>query len=157
MRTVILAIVLGCCWLIWSGHFDNRFLLALGIASCLFSVWISLRMQIVDDEGAPLRIGYRTLIFFAPWLAWEIVRSNIAVAKIIVSPQMNLKRNLVEVPLGPHSTLGKVVLANSITLTPGTVSVRMEAGKVLVHALSFEGAAEDLSGSMDERVRRLES
>ena len=66
------------------------------------------------------------------------------------------KRNLVTVPAGPQSELGKVMLANGITLTPGTVSVKMEDDQILVHALSFEGAAEDISGEMDQRIQKLE-
>lgn len=113
-------------------------------------------MRIVDEEGAPAQLGIRPFIQFAPWLAKEIVKSNIEVARIILSRDMNLKRNLVTVSAGPKSELGKVILANAITLTPGTVSVRMDEDEILVHALSFEGAAEDISGDMDQRIQKLE-
>ena len=113
-------------------------------------------MKIVDEEGAPVQMGIRPFLQFAPWLAKEIVASNITVAKIILSPKMNLKRNLVTVPAGPRTELGKVMLANSITLTPGTVSVKMEGDEILVHALSLEGAAEDISGEMDRRIQKME-
>ena len=69
---------------------------------------------------------------------------------------MPLQRSLITVPAGPKSQLGKVMLANSITLTPGTVSIKMEDDTILVHALSYEGAAEDLSGEMDRRIQDLE-
>lgn len=150
-----LTILLTAVWFLWSGHVEP-FMVFLGISSVLFSMWISFRMKIVDEEGAPVHMGLRPFIQFAPWLAKEIVVSNIAVAKTILSPKMNLKRNVVTVPAGPKTELGKVMLANAITLTPGTVSVKLEGDEILVHALSFEGAAEDLSGDMDRRIQSLE-
>ena len=131
-------------------------MLLLAALSIGISLWISLRMHIVDEEGAPVQMGIRPFTQFAPYLAKEIVVSNIEVAKIILSRKMPIKRNLVTVPAGPKSSLGKVILANSITLTPGTVSIKMEDDEILVHALSFEGAAEDLSGDMDRRIQSLE-
>ena len=154
--TVALAVILSASWLVWSGHF-TPFMLILGGLSCLISVIVSLRMRVVDDEGAPLMMGVRTAFLFIPWLLWEIVKSNVAVTRTILSRDMDLKRNLVNVPIGPKSELGKVLLANSITLTPGTVSVRTGDDEIMVHALSFEGAAEDISGEMNRRICNLES
>ena len=82
--------------------------------------------------------------------------ANIEVTKIVLAGKMPLQRNMIEVGAHQKSELGKVILANSITLTPGTVSVSMKDDRILVHALSFEGAEEDLSGDMDRRVCRLE-
>ena len=154
--TIILTIALAVTWLLWSGHFDKPFVVALGAAACLFSVWMAWRMEIVDEEGAPVQLGIKPFTSYAPWLAWEIVESNVAVTRIILSPQMPLHRNVITVTAQPQSELGRVMLANSITLTPGTVSVRMEDNQILVHALSFEGAEEDLSGEMDRRIQALE-
>jgi multicomponent Na+:H+ antiporter subunit E len=150
-----LGLALIASWLLWSGHFEP-FMLLLGLVSCLLSVWICRRMRIVDSEGAPVQLGIRPFTNYAPWLAWEIVKSNIEVTKIILSRKMKLQRNLVEVGANPKSELGLVILANSITLTPGTVSVSVDDDKILVHALSLADAEEDLSGDMERRVRQLE-
>ena len=107
-------------------------------------------------DEQPVQLGVRPFIAYFPWLLKEIVVSNIAVTKIILSPKIKLQRVMVEVTAHQQSELGKVILANSITATPGTVSVHMEEDKIQVHALSFEGAEEDLSGDMDRRVCRLE-
>ena len=159
--SIFLALVAS--WLVWSGHFQvwetgfhHYFLLVLGLFSCLFCVWLTTRMKILDEEGVPVQLGVRPFIAYFPWLLKEIVVSNIAVAKIILSPKMKLQRAMVEVTAHQQSELGKVILANSITATPGTVSVHMEEDKIQVHALSFEGAEEELSGDMDRRVCRLE-
>jgi multicomponent Na+:H+ antiporter subunit E len=113
-------------------------------------------MSIVDEEGAPFQLGLRPFTRYAPWLIKEIVVSNIEVMKIVLAPKLNLQRNMIEVSANPKTELGRVILANSITLTPGTVSVSVDDDRILVHALSFEGAEEDLSGDMDRRVRNLE-
>jgi multicomponent Na+:H+ antiporter subunit E len=154
---VTLFVALLANWLLWSGHFDNGFLIGLGVGSCAFSLMLAWRMRIVDEEGTPAQLGIiRPLFSYAPWLAKEIVESNIGVAKIILSPVMPLKRNLVRVPADQKSEIGRVILANSITLTPGTVSVRMEDNTILVHGLSVHGTAEDISGEMGRRICQLE-
>lgn len=153
---VTLTLALFASWFAWSGHFDKPFIGLIGILSALFCIFLTRRMRIVDEEGAPAQLGIRPFTHYAPWLAKEIVVSNIAVAKIILAPKMELHRNMVEVDANQKSELGKVILANSITLTPGTVSVNLKDDKILVHALSFEGAAEDISGDMSQRVNRLE-
>ena len=151
--TLFLALVAS--WFLWSGHLEP-FVLVLGVLSCLFCVWLCRRMKIVDAEGAPVELGIRPFTTYSPWLIKEIVKSNIAVTKIVLSPDMKLQRNLIEVGANQKTALGRVILANSITLTPGTVSVSMQEDRILVHALSFDGAEEDLSGEMARRVCRLE-
>ena len=151
-----LTLALAISWMLWSGHWGNYFLLFLGLLSCLLSIWISMRMGIVDEEGAPVQLGIRPFTSYAPYLAKEIVQSNIEVTKIVCSPEMPLHRTMLEVGANQQTETGRVILANSITLTPGTVSVNMEGDRILVHALSFEGAEEDLSGEMDRRVCKLE-
>ena len=155
-NTLTLGMMLIAAWLLWSGHFDKLFILALGLLSCLFSLWLSHRMGVDDEEGAPVELGVRPIWQYFPWLAKEIVVSNIEVTKIVLSPKIPLQRNLIEVGANQKSELGRVILANSITLTPGTVSVGMEKDRILVHARSFDGAEEDLSGEMDRRVCKLE-
>ncbi len=101
-------------------------------------------------------MGLRPLTSYALWLIKEIVVSNIEVTQVIVDPALPIKRNLVEVTVSQKTALGRVILANSITLTPGTVSVNVMGDKIIVHALSFEGSEEEMTGEMDERVCRLE-
>lgn len=113
-------------------------------------------MSIVDEEGAPIHLGIRPFLSYAPWLAKEIFWSNIAVAKIVLSRKMPLRRSLIMVPAKQRSPIGRVIFANSITLTPGTVAVRLRDHEVLVHGLSLTESAEDMSGEMGDRVRRLE-
>jgi multicomponent Na+:H+ antiporter subunit E len=165
-----LCLALFGSWLLWSGHFENPFLLTLGVLSALFCLWICMRMRIVDEEGAPAQLGILRPLVYSVWLIKEVVKSNIAVTRIILDPELKLQRNLIEIGPQSKTELGRVILANSITLTPGTISVSMdkyltpdaetgeivEKNRILVHALSFEGAEEDLTGDMESRVRSLE-
>ena len=154
--SIVLGAMLVAVWLLWSGHFDKPFVIVLGILSCAFSLLLAIRMNIVDEEGAPKQLGIRPFTHYAPWLTWQVIQSNIEVTGIILSPQMPLQRNMVTVTAHADSELGRVILANSLTLTPGTVSVRMEGNQILVHALSFEGSAEDISREMDRRICQME-
>lgn len=151
-----LTLALIASWSLWSGHFENWFIPILGGLSILLCMWISLRMKIVDEEGAPAQLGIRPFTNYAPYLISEIIKSNLEVTKIILSPKMPLSRTMIDVHAQQKSEMGRVILANSITLTPGTVSVNMDDDTILVHALSFEGAEEDLSGDMGRRICKLE-
>lgn len=141
--------------MLWSGHF-SPFILLLGLSSVVTVAWLASRMEIADDEGAPLGLGGRVLMY-ALWLAKEIVIANIEVTRVILDPQLPIHPRLIRVKASQKTALGRVILANSITLTPGTVSVDLQGDHVWVHVLSFKGAEEDLSGDMDHRVCQLEN
>jgi len=142
-------------WLFWSGHIANPFLLTLGLGSCLVTVFMSRRMKIVDEEGAPSQLGIRPF-FYVPWLTKEVIKSNLEVTKIVLSPVMPMHRSQIVVTAGQKTELGKVILANSITLTPGTVSVQVQGDQITVHALCFKGDAEEMAGEMNRRICQME-
>ena len=152
---VVLFVVLMAVWLLNSGHY-TPLLIGFGVASSLFVVFLSWRMGIVDREGLPVRLVPRALLY-GPWLFKEIFKSNVDVAKRTLSPyEPDLSPRIFDTGVTQKSDLGRVLYANSITLTPGTVSVSVQSGEIVVHALSEE-AAEDLrKGAMERRVRRVE-
>ena len=140
-------------WLLLSGHFDPL-LLILGVASCAVVIAITMRMDVVDHEGHPIHLSWRA-IWYWPWLAMEIVKANIDVVRCVLSPRLPISPTLIRLEASQKSDLGIVVYANSITLTPGTVSVDVEPGHILVHALMREGAEALRQGEMDRRVTRM--
>ena len=85
----------------------------------------------------------------------EIIKANLDVLKIILSPSLPATPTLVRVKASQKSDLGQVIYANSITLTPGTISVDVANGEILVHALTRSGAEELLEGKMDSRVTKM--
>ncbi len=154
VHAISLGIVLAVVWLLLSGHYEPL-ILALGLASCVVVVAITRRMDLVDHEGHPIHLTMRVVGYW-PWLAWEIVKANIDVAKRVLAPRMAISPTLVRLSASQKSDLGLVIYANSITLTPGTVAVDVEPGEILVHALSRDAAKELEAGEMDRRVSQLE-
>ncbi len=98
-RTVSLAVVLYGFWLLLSGHLHDPLLLGLGAASCLLVVYIAKRMEVIDHESHPIHLGWRIITYF-PWLAWEIVKANIAVAKVIIDPKLPISPVLIRLRSG---------------------------------------------------------
>ena len=153
MRSLSLFLVLFTLWLLLSGHY-TPLLLTLGVMSCLISVYIARRMDVVDREGHPVHLSLR-LFTYIPWLAWETLKSNIAVARLILNPRMPISPTVFKVRVSQTGDLGKVIYANSITLTPGTVSMSIDGEEILVHSITREAEAELMSGEMDRRVTRM--
>ena len=154
-RQISLALALFLFWLLLSGHY-TPFLLAAGVASSLAVVWFSGRlMSVVDREGHPVHLTANALTYW-PWLLWEIAKSAWDVTKRILHPSLPISPVLVRLKAGQHSIVGRVTYANSITLTPGTITLELEGDDLLVHALTREGAESLLAGDMDRRVTRFE-
>ncbi|MBT5050110.1 MAG: Na+/H+ antiporter subunit E [Rhodospirillaceae bacterium] len=153
VHSLSLGAVLFIVWLLLSGHY-TPFILTLGIASCVLVVTVTLRMEVADQEGHPLHLTWRALIYW-PWLLVEIVKANIDVARRVLSPSLPVTPTMIRIKASQKSDLGQVIYANSITLTPGTISVDVANGEILVHALSREGAEDLVGGEMDRRVTRM--
>ena len=152
---VALGMTLFGVWLLWSGHY-NPLLISFGAVSCLLVVLLSWRMDIVDEEAAPVQLGLRPFIFYAPWLAWRIVLANIDVARLILDPQLPVSPVIVRVKASQKGDLGRVIYANSITLTPGTTTVTLEGDQLLVHTIHREVGEDLAGGAMAKRVCALE-
>lgn len=148
------ALVLYGFWLLLSGYF-TAFLMTAGAASAIAVVALAHRMEIVDHESHPIHLGWRALTYW-PWLIVEIAKSAWDVSKIIINPRLPISPTLIRVKTSQKTEVGVVVYANSITLTPGTISVDVGHGEILVHALTREGAAGLQSGEMDKRVTVFE-
>ena len=101
-----------------------------------------------------LRLRGRFIVYWA-WLLKEIFRSSIDVARIILSPSLPISPRTIEVDAGIADPVGQTTLANSITLTPGTLAFDVDEGLIHVHALTKEGAEELMAGEMIRRVARL--
>ncbi len=149
-RVASVTLLLAVLWLVLSGHFD-ALLLTLGLVSILITVVLAQRMGVIDPEGQPVRLLHRLVVYWM-WLAWEIVKANIDVARRILTPRLPIAPTMIRVPTGKRTDLGRVLFANSITLTPGTVSLRVTDEEVEVHALTREAARELASGRMDEHA-----
>lgn len=154
LRAIYLTVTLLAAWLLLSGHYEPL-IIAFAVVSCVGVVLVALRLQIVDPEGHPFHWLARAPVYWV-WLMWEIVKANIDVAKRIVHPDLPISPTVFTVTPSQKSDLGRVTYANSITLTPGTVTLEVFKDRLEVHALSAE-AAEDLKrGAMDRKVSWVE-
>ncbi len=132
----VLLLVLALYWLTLSGYFDNTVLFVMGGISVLVVVALTARMKLLDEETVPYS-HVKALGYYA-WLFKEIIKANVSVVKAVLNPDMQISPSVFTVDM-PHNTdIGKTVFANSITLTPGTISVEMQDGKIYVHALLDE-------------------
>ena len=147
-------IVCAVLWVLLSGMM-KPLMLAFGLSSCLFVAWIVSRLQVTDSKEQAFAIFVR-LLTYIPWLAREIVISNIDVAKRIWAKEMPISPTIMTVNASQKTALGLVIHANSITLTPGTLSIDVEDGAIEVHALAAESLDALHEGEMDRRVARLE-
>lgn len=158
MRHILMFFVMLGVWLLWSGHysFDHTLVMVLGIVSCGFVVFMARRMDCADKEGHPIHLALQLLLYI-PWLVWAIVKANIDVAKRVLNPKLPISPCMVRIKATQKTDLTRVIFANSITLTPGTVSVDLVGDDILVHALTQEAAQDVQSGDMDQRVTHLEA
>ncbi|HEY4344621.1 MAG TPA: Na+/H+ antiporter subunit E [Parvibaculum sp.] len=150
-KAIALGIALFVFWLVLSGHY-TAFLLAIGIFSSALCVALAARMHLIDAETIPTQLRLSLPVYWL-WLAGEIVKANIAVGRIILSPRMALGQRFIFVPTSQRTEMGRVIFANSITLTPGTVTLETAKNALLVHALSAPFASFD---EMDRRASAAE-
>lgn len=154
VHAVSLCLMLALIWLALSGYF-TPLLLSLGALSIAFSVFIVMRMDLIDHEGVPVHLSPRLLLYWA-WLLKEIVKANIDVALRVVQREPDISPTVFRTRMSQHSEIGQVLYANSITLTPGTVSVLLDGDEILVHALIQASADDLMAGEMDRRVTDVE-
>ena len=154
MRMLSLGCALFAFWLLLSGHYTGL-LITLGILTCLGILALAHRMGVVDEEGHPVHLAIGSLTYW-PWLLVEIAKSSLNVTRLILDPKLPISPTLIKVKASQKSRVGVNIYANSITLTPGTISVEVEANDITVHAITADGAAEMKEGVMDRRVTKLE-
>jgi multicomponent Na+:H+ antiporter subunit E len=152
-RMLASLVFLMAVWLGWSGLFEPL-LLVLGLVSCSIVILLSARMRAFQEESYWFRVVPRIPGFWL-WLIREVVKSNIQVAAIILSPRPAISPTLVTIRALPPDPLGQATLGNCITLTPGTVTLDDHEGELLVHCLTQGNASELIEGEMNRRVARF--
>ena len=155
-RALIFSLLL-ITWVILSGLLD-AFHISLGILSCALVTWLSSGL-LFNDRSLSFYSRLRQvsrLPLYLSWLLWQIVLANIHVLRISFSPRVKeqIQHQLVRFRSGLKSDFENYVLAQSITLTPGTVTLQIDGDVFLVHAIS-DVAARGLMGSMADRVRHV--
>ncbi len=155
MRYIATFIILFLNWIIWSGLFD-AFHLSLGVISCLIVTFMSHDLLFKRKE---FRAGDITEIFrfimYIPWLIYQIVLSNIHVTKIVLKPDMPINPEVVSYKLKLKKDISIATFANSITLTPGTITAEIVDGEFLVHCIDKKVADDLYTGEMENRIAHV--
>lgn len=146
-----LTAVLTALWLGLSGYFDKPILLFFGVVSVTLSVVLTARMGILDRDASPY-LRFHRILAYLPWLVGEILKANAKVLRACLAANLDIRPTLVKVKTGCRSDLAKTIFANSITLTPGTVTVDVDGDMLLVHGLYEEDSQPEAFEEMDRRV-----
>ena len=151
-KSVTLFIVLFGFWLLMSGYY-TPLILSLGVISCILCVYLTIKGKFLHNETLPIYFFPR-LIQYTLWLIKEILKSNIQTAKVII--MKSEEPELFSVKATQKTNEGKVTYANSITLTPGTVTTQIKNDIFEVHALTKDFGDDVRSSEMDKMVTWLE-
>ncbi len=153
---VFLTTSLFIFWLLMSGFWHNSLLLLLGILSSIFAAFIGSTIKRHNDLELDLGFCLR-LPGYMIWLVGQVWLANVDTAKRIWMPnRYPVTPTIKKLRMSQRTNLGKTIYANSITITPGTVSIDIDDDQVIVHALSRASITELDQGHMDRKVTKLE-
>lgn len=138
---VPLALALMTLWIVLSGEID-WFHLTAGMLSALAITFGTNRLLMLPPAIGPASLHpfaahpWRRLITYVPWLFWQIVISSVQIAYVVMHPKLPIAPCMLSFQVKLPHALARLTLANSITLTPGTVTVDVQGDEFLVHALT---------------------
>lgn len=147
-----LALSLAALWFTLSGETGVLFLF-FGLLSVLASIWLAARLGIIDRDASPWH-RLPSLLVYHFWLLWEIIKSNVEVISSVLNPRKEITPATVDLDLSCRSDLAKTTFANSITLTPGTVTIDVDKGVMTVHALLKTNATPQAFAQMERLASR---
>ncbi len=153
MRQLILLLCLAATWLLWSGIFTTQLLIT-GVLCCLLVLILAWRMGFFSEDVFSLHILHRLPRYWL-WLFWQLVLSNLEVTRIVLSPRLRVRPKLVTVDARPLSPVGIAIFGNSITLTPGTVTLAIDGSTLYVHCLTAHTANSLLRGDLKRHIQDL--
>jgi len=156
VKTIASATFMIALWLLLSGIYKPM-LVGFGVASVILVLFVVRRMDQVDGDYLTVALNPIKFLTYFIWLLGEIAKSNWAVTKIILSGQAPQRQHFFDIPYSQSTDLGQVIFANSITLTPGTLTVETEQGDFQIHALDYSDEDLEALADMDRRVSAIET
>ena len=142
-------------WLLMSGIY-KPLVIGLGVFSALLCTWIVNRLGLLKLNGFFEEFALFRVIRYSFWLVIEIGKADWAITKVILSPELPKRQRLIHVPAEQRTEHGKMMFGNSITITPGTVTVETEPDYFIVHALTDEAADKRALAAMGAKVCSIE-
>ena len=155
-----LALVLFAFWMVLSGRTETKFVVY-GILTAVVTTWVTYPLLLVPNKDGSKKyyvFGFSIpkMIMYFFWLMWQLVRANIDVLLATTGQELNIDPKVVRFRFRADNPMASVILANSITLTPGTVTMNVtDDGVYEIHALTVGAAAGVLDGGMQKKVADL--
>ncbi len=141
-------------WAMLSGKFDV-FHLSLGVICSVLIAYLTHDLLFANARVGDMRVIVQRFIVYIPWLLYQIILSNFHVAYLALSPKMPIDPKIMRFDTKLESDISWVTLANSITLTPGTITMDIREGEFFIHALSKKVADDLDTGEMEDRVAHV--
>ena len=155
MSFLITTIAMFSFWILLSGEF-TFILITSGIIASLIVAYLSHDIFIGKPDIKTETRRVLKFIKYLPWLLWEILLANVEIAYLVLNPKPLVDPQLVRFKPDLKTDLGIVTLANSITLTPGTVTVEANREEFIIHAICQKSADGIISGEMQRKVKEIE-
>lgn len=155
-----LALVLFAFWMVLSGRTETKFVIY-GILTAVVTTWVTYPLLLVPNKDGSKKyyvFGFSIpkMIMYFFWLMWQLVHANIDVLLATTGQELNIDPKVVRFRFKADNPMASVILANSITLTPGTVTMNVtDDGVYEIHALTVGAAAGVLDGGMQKKVADL--
>ncbi len=155
-------VILFAFWLLLSGRYQAKYIIIGAIAAALVTFLTNDLFYAVLQRGE--RPGVKTgqvlrqiwrFLLYIPWLLVQIVLANVQVAYLVLHPRMPIEPGLLLFRTRMRKGIAQVTLANSITLTPGTITTSLEDGNYIIHNLKPPLASSLVDGTMQNKVAHV--
>lgn len=153
-------VVLFGFWMVLSGRTETKFIVY-GLITAIVTTWVTYPLLLVPNKEGSKKyfvfgVSIPKFIMYFFWLMWQLVLANIDVLLATTAQELDIDPKVVRFYFRADNPMASVVLANSITLTPGTVTINVtDDGLYEIHALTRGAAAGVLDGSMQKKVAAL--
>lgn len=146
---IVSAILLFAFWLLLSASYDPAHVVA-GAFFAGVVAWLN-----PPRAATTRKVSWLAVLGYLPWLSGRILKSALHVSRLILDPTLPISPRLIRHKTELRSDGELVVLGNSITLTPGTITVEVAPGELVVHAIDEASGADLLEGVLDAKIRRI--
>jgi multicomponent Na+:H+ antiporter subunit E len=154
IRFIATFIIMFGFWLLLSGHYD-LFHISIGVLCCGLVSYISHDLLFANPRAGDMRVIVKRFIVYIPWLVYQIALSNLHVVRLALGPRRLIDPKIIQFKTKLESDISMVTLANSITLTPGTITVDVKDGVYYVHAVSKKVAEDLMTGEMEDKIAHI--
>ncbi len=155
MSFLVTAIAMFAFWILLSGEF-TFILITSGVIASLIVAYLSHDIFIGKPDLKTETGRVFRFLRYLPWLLWQIILCNVEIAYLVLNPKSLVDPQLVRFKNDLKTDLGIVTLANSITLTPGTVTVEANEEEFVIHAIWQKSAEGIIDGEMQRKVKKIE-